>query len=657
MATQVSYPGIYVQEFTPGAPIQGVGTSTGALIGTATSGPIKQPTLISSWDEFQTVFGGFIAPPTNSWLAPAVYGFFQNGGTNCYILRAGTGVMAWADLLTRQGVPQTDLVATAIQEGTGGNSISVQVTDSSRLATALAAAGVAATTVTAAQAQTNIAGFDATSTVMTVGSNVGFVAGDRINLSNGGPAVTAIITSTQGTTTILLAGPAPGAAGLVGGTARTDDFRPGQLTFRVVVPNGVVLSQAVPAGALISVTLGATTEDVTVASSGGNTITLAAPGLANTYSMAGPNFPQIASLEFNLTVTNAATGASETFTLLSMNPLHPGYWQTVVQSQMITLATPATPPTGALPDPRPADAIYNLAGGAADDRAAAMAQIVSSPETFLNLLNPYQDVDLVSMPGITDPNALNALANYCEQQFNRFAILDGIQDTQADVSTGFSALLSQYGHVRTPDGFAAIYFPWIQVVNPLTAVTEYWPPSGHVMGIYAQTDQRRGVYKAPANVQIAGALGVQFQLTDADQGPLNLQGINILRVFPEQATPVVWGARTTSTDSDWQYVSTRRLFIYLEQSIEQGIRWAVFEPNNAFLWGKLKRTITEFLSRVQSDGGIVSFYVRIDSALNPPASQALGQLYIEAGIQPAYPAEFIILRIGIWQGGSSVTES
>lgn len=657
MATQVSYPGIYTQEFTPGAPIQGVGTSTGALIGTATSGPIKQPTLISSWDEFQTVFGGFIAPPANSWLAPAVYGFFQNGGTNCYIVRAGTGAMASVALQTRQAAPQDDLIATAITEGVSGDQISVQVTDSSRLANVLAAAGLATTTLTAAQAQTNIAGFDATATVMTVGSNVGFAAGDRVNLSNGGGAVTAIITSTQGTTTILLAGPVAGAAGLVGGTARTDDFRPGQLSFRVVVPNGVVLSQAIPAGALISVTEGATTEDVTVASSSGNTITLAAPGLTKTYSMAGPGFPQIASVEFDLTITNASTGANESFTLLSMNPLHPGYWATIVQSQMIKLSLPPVPPTGPLPDPRPKDAVYNLAGGADDDRAAAMAQIVSSPDTFLELLDPFQDVDLVSMPGITDANALNALANYCEQQFNRFAILDGIQDTQADVSTGFAALLAQYGHVRTPDGFAAIYFPWIQVVNPLTAITEYWPPSGHVMGVYAQTDQRRGVYKAPANVQIAGALGVQFQLTDAQQGPLNLQGINIIRVFPEQATPVVWGARTTSTNSDWQYVSTRRLFIYLEQSIERGIRWAVFEPNNNFLWGKLKRTITEFLNRVQSDGGIVSFYVRIDSALNPPASQALGQLYIEVGVQPAYPAEFIILRIGIWQGGSRVTES
>jgi hypothetical protein len=294
-----------------------------------------------------------------------------------------------------------------------------------------------------------------------------------------------------------------------------------------------------------------------------------------------------------------------------------------------------------------------LKGGQDDNRVEDLSDIETNPTFYLNLLAQLQDVDIIAFPGITNANAQQALITHCETLRNRFAVLDAAPDS----SVGYTGLQTQYGQVRTPDGFAAIYFPWIQVVNPLTGVTEYWPPSGHMMGIYALTDQNRGVYKAPANVPIQGALGLQSLLADADQGPLNLLGINILRVFPEQSQPLVWGARTTSTDSDWLYINVRRLFIYLEQSIEQGIRWAVFEPNNPMLWGKLNRTITEFLNRVEGDGGIQDFYVRIDAALNPPASQALGRLYLEVGIQPTYPAEFIILRIGIWQGGSSVTES
>ncbi len=412
-----------------------------------------------------------------------------------------------------------------------------------------------------------------------------------------------------------------------------------------------MLNQALPAGALISLTQAnpAQTEILTVASTSGNTITLMT-GLQNGYSMAGPAFPQIASLEFDLVVSGPAT---ETWPQLSMNPLHPSYWQSAVNSQMITLALPPSPPNPAQADPRPPVGVYGLAGGQDDDRNADLSDIQTNPNAYLATLAPLQDVDIVAIPGVTNVNAQQALVNHCETLFNRFAVLDAAPDS----APGFPNLLTQYGQVRTPDGFAAIYFPWIQVVNPSTGVTEYWPPCGHVMGIYALTDQTRGVYKAPANAPIAGALGLQSILANADQGPLNLLGINILRMFPEQSQPLVWGARTTSTDSDWQYINVRRLFIFLEQSIEQGIRWAVFEPNNTMLWGKLKRTITEFLGRVQGDGGIVNFYVRIDAALNPPATQALGQLFIEVGIQPAYPAEFIVLRIGIWQGGSNVTES
>ena len=141
-----------------------------------------------------------------------------------------------------------------------------------------------------------------------------------------------------------------------------------------------------------------------------------------------------------------------------------------------------------------------------------------------------------------------------------------------------------------------------------------------------------------------------------------MQGINVIRVFKTGGRPLVWGARTTATDRNWQYINIRRLFLFLEESIEEGIRWAVFEPNNRLLWQKLKRTITEFLDRVRRDGALFgtreeAFYVRIDDALNPPSTQRLGRLYIEIGVRPTYPAEFIIVRIGIWHGGSEITEA
>jgi phage tail sheath protein FI len=146
---------------------------------------------------------------------------------------------------------------------------------------------------------------------------------------------------------------------------------------------------------------------------------------------------------------------------------------------------------------------------------------------------------------------------------------------------------------------------------------------------------------------------------------LNLAGIDVLRIFPGTAQVIVWGARTTGDPaiSDWIYVNVRRLMIYIEQSIEEGIRWAVFEPNGLPLWQKLKRTLNEFLTRVWRSGALFgatadkAFYVRIDEGLNPPATRARGELYIEIGVAPVRPAEFIVVRIGLWDGGAQISES
>ncbi len=189
------------------------------------------------------------------------------------------------------------------------------------------------------------------------------------------------------------------------------------------------------------------------------------------------------------------------------------------------------------------------------------------------------------------------------------------------------------------------------------------PPSGHICGIIARSDNSRGVHKAPANEIVNGALGVERSMSNIDQGQINLQGINVVRVFGKSGRAILWGARTTATDTNWQYVNIRRLFLYVEESIQEGIAWAIFEPNNLQLWQKLKRTLNEFLERVWRDGGLFgatreeAWYVKIDETINPFSEQALGRLHIEIGLRPTYPAEFIVVRIGIWPGGSEVTES
>ena len=254
-----------------------------------------------------------------------------------------------------------------------------------------------------------------------------------------------------------------------------------------------------------------------------------------------------------------------------------------------------------------------------------------------------------------------AVIAHCEQMADRFAVLDARPGLGL---FGAGSIEEQRKGLDSTRGYAALYYPSLRVPRVGPGAPILVPPSGHVCGIIARSDNTRGVHKAPANEIVNGALGVERLMSNVDHGQLNLQGINVIRLFQTGGRPILWGARTTATsDKNWMYASTRRLFLFLEESIEEGIRWAVFEPNNLQLWQKLKRTITEFLTRVWRDGALFgetaeqAFYVRIDETLNPDSERALGRLYIEIGIRPAYPAEFIIVRIGIWQGGSEVTET
>jgi phage tail sheath protein FI len=349
----------------------------------------------------------------------------------------------------------------------------------------------------------------------------------------------------------------------------------------------------------------------------------------------------------------------ETYDQLAVNARHPRYWASTVPQTSIILKT-IEPPL-VFEDLRPKVGVYTLAGGTADDRKAAWTAFETSPAAKLDLFRPVDEISIVAAPGSFDPVVQQAVRDHCESTADRFGILDAVTATPTQKS-GIAEVKLQFAQVRSQRGYAALYYPWITARNPFSGANELVPPSGHLAGIFARTDHERGVHKAPANTNIRGAIGLEHKLTDDQQGPLNMLGINVLRIFPTDAQPVVWAARTTATDRNWQYVNIRRLFLYMEESIQEGIRWALFEPNNLQLWAKLNRTITDFLTRVWRDGALFgekpkdAFYVRIDEALNPPSDRSLGRLTIEIGVKPSYPAEFIVVRIGIWQGGSDVSE-
>ncbi|NMG10523.1 phage tail sheath C-terminal domain-containing protein [Brasilonema sp. UFV-L1] len=206
--------------------------------------------------------------------------------------------------------------------------------------------------------------------------------------------------------------------------------------------------------------------------------------------------------------------------------------------------------------------------------------------------------------------------------------------------------------------FGALYYPWIKVPNPReNGKPILVPPCGHVMGVWSRTDETRGVYKAPANEVPRGVIGLGYDTNFREQELLNPLGINCIRNFPNRGIRI-WGARTLvePDKTEWRYISVRRLISYIEKSIELGTQWAVFEPNDEDLWARVRRTVSNFLERIWREGALFgatpeqAYYVKCDAELNPPETMILGRLYVEVGVCPVRPAEFVVFRISQWNG-------
>lgn len=281
----------------------------------------------------------------------------------------------------------------------------------------------------------------------------------------------------------------------------------------------------------------------------------------------------------------------------------------------------------------------------------------------LDALTRQPDVSIVCVPGVVDPAVQAKLITHCETMGDRFAILDGAQDPTPLKSGG--TLQTQRAALLSVNGFAGLYWPWIAIADPTAApgvqATVTVPPSGHIAGVMSRCDATVGVHLAPANQLVRGAVALDYTLNDTEQGQLNHSNINAIRTFPG-SPPLVWGARTLTNGTQWQYVNVRRLVSYIEDSLIQGLRWAVFAPNNTALWKGLERSITEFLTRIWEAGALFgatakdAFYVQISEELNPPAVRDLGEVIVEIGLAVTRPAEYVVLRIGLWDGGSQVSE-
>ncbi len=322
--------------------------------------------------------------------------------------------------------------------------------------------------------------------------------------------------------------------------------------------------------------------------------------------------------------------------------------------------------------------------------------------TGLTLFEAIDDISMVAAPGYADADAYAALQAHVEHPLrqDRMAILDTVEkvddvgaltraatsglpgdpgpdkpepdkpdkpekpepgagsaDTPASRATGEDAL----GAPQSPGGYTALYFPWIVMTDPVSGKKVTQPPSGHMAGIWARVDGSRGVHKAPANEPIQGALDLVRRVSRGEQEVLNPAGVNCIRYFPGEGIRV-WGARTKAPEaSEYRYINVRRLTNMIKESVADGTRWVVFEPNDHTLWKSIRRDIGAFLTNVWRDGALLgttpqqAFFVKCDEETNPPEVRDAGQVVTLIGIAPVKPAEFVIFKL--MQSAEATSES
>lgn len=532
MATSYLTPGVYVEEVDKGSkPIEGVGTSLAAFVGFAERGPINEPRYIANWTQFTNTFGSFLP---GGYLAHAVYGFFNNGGSACYVARLA---MPEEDTATTRAAQRQLPTATAQLPGKGANAHGLEIT-------AREAGG----------------------------------AGSEIKVE------------------VVAATPVEGQPPPTEDSFSIHVKGPGNVTERF---DNVSLRKG--------------------------------RGIRNVTEVVNADSKLIRVTEREVPGTPVER----------MPP--PGTYPLGLPVEA------AVPGAG-----RPAISTTLLIGDAAERSGVNGLEVAEDANIvcFPDLMALYQ-AGRINMEAVQA--AQQAMLDHAQNMGNRVAILDSPPGLRPQEVRDW-----RMKEVNYDSKYAAMYYPWIKVADPVSGGTIMVPPCGHMAGIWARSDSTRGVHKAPANEVIAGCIGLEYQTTASEQAILNPEGVNVIRTFPGRGIRV-WGARTLSSDPSWRYLNVRRLFNYVEESITRSTQWSVFEPNDMDLWERLKRDISAFLVRTWRDGALFgataneAFYVKCDAENNPPETRDVGQLFVEVGIAPVKPAEFVIIRLSQMQSGSSTS--
>jgi uncharacterized protein len=674
MSTTYTYPGVYIEELPSGQnTITGVATSIAAFIGWTSQGPVGEAVMVESWLEYESLFGGLIS---GNYLGYAVYQFFLNGGSQAYIVRLYNTATAFATAATINNLP-----VSASNPGNWGNNIAIAISNVSSVANTfnlqvflLGANGtlglvesytnlsVSSTSSqfapTIVNSQSNYIAITTTTppTSLTLPTTTAYytIAGTVSGGTFAAGAVTQANTGATATFVGLVGTPsAMLIKGLSGGAADASDNWTGSGATFAPSSTPVQSMALIPGTVTSSTTFDPAGEPVTQTQPGGSTTSsayLIAASPAAATGIATSGFLLVAGL------TGAAANSFST-------------WVGATSNAVFTpSASPA--PTSAIPLALAAsqlgvtDTPLQPAGDPIFRQQLLGPTSPTAPMTGYQLLaNVLPMFNLLCVPGQVNAGTIGQLQDFCATH-RAFLIVDSpslqnvsatdinkIANAGGPVDENWLALTSgQY------TSNAAYYFPWVSALDPLSGQFALFPPSGFVAGNYAFTDSTRGVWKSPAGIDadLNTSTGLQYVMTDQQNGQLNPIAVNCLRQFPTFGN-VIWGARTMAgadaLGSQWKYLSIRRLALYIESSLYQGTQWAVFEPNAEPLWGQVRLSIGTFMQGLFLQGAFAgstpqtAYFVKCDADNNPDSSVAIGILNITVGFAPLYPAEFVVIQI------------
>ncbi|GHJ35087.1 phage tail sheath C-terminal domain-containing protein [Streptomyces sp. TS71-3] len=606
MPTIPSYPGVYVEELPSSVrTIQTVTTSVTAFVGHTRRGPLNEPVRVTSFADFERRFGGL---SSRSAVGYAVHQFFGNGGTVAVIVRvarAGSGKPASVTLESTEGRGESAALAVYAREpGAWGNGLRVLVDYD-----------------TAQCDETfNLRVYDAKGDAREVFSNLSADSGDD-----------------RFAETVVNAG-----SRLIRVESKGDD-RPD--------PSGTVskpFGHRLPHLAVdLTVKIGDVEREFTLYDP--DCDGEAPHGVAELAHLlerklrAQPDAPgrhafaaaEVTAFGSRLQVVAGSTDPGDTVRFLGES------------ANDLGLEASVNPP------------VFPLEGGE-DGEAPGPRDLIGSEarKTGIQALRDVDDVNLLVLPELAGYESVDdtvtvvsAAQRLCAER--RIFLLVDAPATWVSVDSA-RAGVAAFDAVR--DDHAGLYFPHIQLTDPLTGRLRSFPPSGAVAGVIARTDSERGVWKAPAGTEarLAGVHSLTVRLTDRENGLLNPLGINCLRTFPVVG-PLVWGARTLAgtdaLDSEWAYVPVRRLALYVEESLRRGLQWVVFEPNDEQLWQQIRLNASAYLNNLFRQGAFKgttpreAYFVKCDKDTTTDEDLANGVVNVLVGIAPVKPAEFVVVKI------------